>query len=213
MILEGKRLFRDIFLLTCGITVLDIVTLTAISLSICSLLVVIIIAAWLNSKVTRRNHSQSDAIEVAAVVSEFSQRLKRLEEGLIDQKVKQEIVQLRLERGSPVRSEVEPVPRDLQPKVANPVVGRPSVSRKVQLAAPKPAQSRLGNTERDALRMVMEGGGRLTAKEIQQGIGKTREHTARMLNSLFRDGFVERDMSVRPYSYAITDQGRTVFES
>ena len=98
MISEGKRLFRDIFLVAYGITGLDIITLVAISLSIGALLIVIITSAWLNAKVTSKNHSQSDAIEVAALVSEFSQRLKRLEEGLIDQKVKQEILELRFER-------------------------------------------------------------------------------------------------------------------
>ena len=91
VISEGKRLFRDIFLLAHGITRLDIITLVTISLSIGAILIVIIIGAWLNNKVTVKHHIQTDPIEVAALVSEFSQRLKRLEEGLIDQKVKQEI--------------------------------------------------------------------------------------------------------------------------
>ena len=213
MISEGKRLFRDIFLVAYGITGLDIITLVAISLSIGALLIVIITSAWLNAKVTSKNHSQSDAIEVAALVSEFSQRLKRLEEGLIDQKVKQEILELRFERRHGITDRVERGTSDIRRMVTDPIMARPPVSRKPGTSAAKSSQNRLGNTECDVLRMVMEGGGRLTAREIQQRIAKTREHTARMLNSLFRDGLVERDMSVRPYSYAITDQGRNVLES
>ena len=214
MISEGKRLFRDIFLLTYGITGLDIITLVTISLSIGAILIVIIIGAWLN-KVTAKHHSQSDAIEVAALVSEFSQRLKRLEEGLVDQKVKQEILELRLERNRHVTGVAEREPDDIQSAtpVMNPTEARQSLSRRRAFSAQKPPQNRLGNTERDVLRIVMEGGGRLTAREIQQRIAKTREHTARMLNSLFRDGLVERDVGVRPYSYSITDQGRNVVES
>ena len=183
MISEGKRLFRDIFLLANGITGLDIITLVEISLSIGALLIVIITGAWLNAKVTSKNHSQSDTIEVAALVSEFSQRLKRLEEGLIDQKVKQEILELRFERSYNLTSRVEHGTDDARLVVTDPVVARQPISRKPGTSAAKSSQNRLGNTERDVLRMVMEGGGRLTAREIQQRIAKTREHTARMLNS------------------------------
>ena len=67
---------------------------------------------------------------------------------------------------------------------------------------------KLGVTEIEALRLVFEGRGKISAREIQQRIGRTREHTARMMNSLYHDGLVERDVTARPFSYSITEKGR-----
>lgn len=193
---------------------LDIFTFAAISLSISALCLVIIITIWLSRKVTSKYHTSSDVTDVVAVVSEFSQRMKRLEEALIDQKVKQEILQLRMERrperdGAVVESPADDFERQRVSTAS--VAVRPMASPKP--VVPKPTQSMVGNTEREVLRMVMEGEGLLTAKEIQLRIAKTREHIARMMNSLFKDGLVERDTSARPYSYSITDQGRRVLGS
>ena len=69
---------------------------------------------------------------------------------------------------------------------------------------------KLGTTEVEALRLVFEGRGKVSAKEIQQRIGRTREHTARMMNALYHDGLVSRDVTARPFSYSITEKGRDV---
>ncbi|HVB12261.1 MAG TPA: hypothetical protein VNE86_03950, partial [Nitrososphaerales archaeon] len=62
-------------------------------------------------------------------------------------------------------------------------------------------------------RLVFEGRGKITAKDIQQRIGRTREHTARMMNGLFQEGLVDRDISVRPFAYSITQKGRDLLNS
>ncbi|MGC1425361.1 MAG: winged helix DNA-binding protein, partial [Nitrosotalea sp.] len=49
----------------------------------------------------------------------------------------------------------------------------------------------------------------MTSRDIQVTIGRTREHTSRMLKKLFEDGLVERDMSTKPFSYKITEKGLT----
>ncbi len=69
---------------------------------------------------------------------------------------------------------------------------------------------KLGTAEIEALRLVFEGRGKMSAKEIQQRIGRTREHTARMMNALYHDGLVSRDVTSRPFSYSITEKGRDV---
>ena len=93
-----------------------------------------------------------------------------------------------------------------------------SRSEEVPIRAPPSDQKieidrRSGSTEREALRLVFEGRGKTTAKDIQQKIGRTREHTARMMNSLFQEGLVERDVTVRPFAYSITQKGRDLLNS
>jgi len=84
-----------------------------------------------------------------------------------------------------------------------PVENTESVQREPEV----PAVHEFSKSEREALKIVMESG-RASAREIQNKIQKTREHTARLMNSLYKEGLVERDASARPFVYAITQKGR-----
>lgn len=48
----------------------------------------------------------------------------------------------------------------------------------------------------------------LTTREIQKVVGRTREHTSRLMKKLYEDKLVDRDMSTKPFRYTITDEGR-----
>ncbi len=64
-----------------------------------------------------------------------------------------------------------------------------------------------GNATDHVLRLITEKP--MTSRDIQVTIGRTREHTSRMLKKLFEDGLVERDMSTKPFTYKITEKGLT----
>lgn len=48
----------------------------------------------------------------------------------------------------------------------------------------------------------------LTTREVQRVIGRTREHTSRLMKKLFEEKLVDRDMSIKPFRYTITVEGR-----
>lgn len=48
----------------------------------------------------------------------------------------------------------------------------------------------------------------LTTREIQQIIGRTREHSSRLMKKLYDEKLVDRDMNTKPFKYNITDEGR-----
>jgi len=60
----------------------------------------------------------------------------------------------------------------------------------------------LTETELDVLTMIEELG-EGSVPEIKDRIGKTREHTARLLKKLFDNGFIDRNTSGMPYRYNI----------
>jgi len=60
--------------------------------------------------------------------------------------------------------------------------------------------SHLHSTEIEILHMLITEGPK-SAKEIQQRIGKTREHAARLMKKLYDQGLVEREEKKRPYLY------------
>ena len=48
----------------------------------------------------------------------------------------------------------------------------------------------------------------MTTREVQTVIGRTREHTSRLMKKLFEEKLVDRDVSTKPFRYTITVEGR-----
>jgi predicted transcriptional regulator len=63
-----------------------------------------------------------------------------------------------------------------------------------------------GNATDYVLKLITEKS--MTSRDIQITIGRTREHTSRLMKKLFEEGYVERDMKTKPFTYYITDKGK-----
>lgn len=48
----------------------------------------------------------------------------------------------------------------------------------------------------------------MTSRDIQITIGRSREHTSRLMKRLFEEGLVERNTKQKPFTYKITERGR-----
>jgi len=72
------------------------------------------------------------------------------------------------------------------------------------------AIQRLTDTERSVLQLLISGS--RAAPEIGRLIGKSREHTARLMKSLFEQGFVERETRRQPYAYRLHEKVSRVLE-
>ena len=71
--------------------------------------------------------------------------------------------------------------------------------------------ARLTPTEMKVLRVLATSGPK-SASEIKEVIGKTREHSARLMKKLFLEGYVERDTTTIPYTYRLSKKIRESFE-
>lgn len=63
--------------------------------------------------------------------------------------------------------------------------------------------------------MVLETIGRegeKTAPEIREKIGLTREHTARLMKKLYKDGYLERDTHKMPYVYRLKEEMQKILK-
>ena len=49
----------------------------------------------------------------------------------------------------------------------------------------------------------------MTSRDIQITLKRSREHTSRLMKKLFEDGYVERNTETKPYTYSITEKGKT----
>jgi len=57
----------------------------------------------------------------------------------------------------------------------------------------------------------LESSGKLSAREISERLGLSREHVARTLKRLVENGFLVREG--KPYKYRLTDLGRNILRS
>jgi len=62
-------------------------------------------------------------------------------------------------------------------------------------------------TEERVLRFLAQGP--RTSAQIKEEVGRSREHTARLMKALFDRELVIRDDRTRPYLYEITEKGRS----
>ena len=85
---------------------------------------------------------------------------------------------------------------------------RPAPEVKIKAAIPikkEKALEPLTETELNVLETINKQGEK-TAPEIQKLIGLTREHTARLMKKLYKDGYLERDTHKMPYIYRLKEE-------
>lgn len=106
-----------------------------------------------------------------------------------------------------IESSIESMRGDLQ-KIA----AQPRIVHQVPVTAPIPVEGdnilqQITSTELDVLKMIVDLG-EGTVPEIKGVIGKTREHTARLLKKLYEKGYIDRNTSSMPYRYSIRKEIR-----
>ena len=52
----------------------------------------------------------------------------------------------------------------------------------------------------------------MTSRDIQITLKRTREHTSRLMKKLFEEGLVQRNTNSKPYTYSITEKGKSKIE-
>ena len=62
------------------------------------------------------------------------------------------------------------------------------------------------STEHYILKLILKDS--LTSNEIKQAIGRTREHTSRLMKKLYELKLVDRDITTKPFKYKLTEQGK-----
>ncbi len=184
-------------------------------------LVIVTIGVWVVQRDVKELRLVDKSLDAYAIVSDFKSRSLRLEELVTDQRIKLEVLQLRLKRAlqsNEVGNNVSPLVSEdrIDPRGHSEIVPLSSkrsfgVKRVGSTQTRKPSKQESDGLRVDILRFVLESG-QVSAKQVQGRIGRSREHTARVMNALFREGVVSREVSTRPYTYSLTEVGRVQLE-
>jgi len=161
---------------------------TAFILGIVLLINLIVLSYYLTRlKVVNRRIKESSEI-VEDILLELRNRLNNQDQKILDQKVKVDILELK-------------VGKILQTQEKKHVTPTPSVVMQPLSQVRREGERRLTDVEEKILKMLEEKP--CTTGEIKKAIGRSREHTARIMKKLFDEGYIHRDESKRPYTYRI----------
>jgi len=134
------------------------------------------------------------------------ERLEYYERQLIDMKIRLDAMDLeglstRLGDSMPEEVEVEERPtKSIERRVKREVVESKFIE------APRAPNMGYQNATEYVLRLITDKS--MTSRDIQITLGRSREHTSRLMKKLFEDGYVTRNTNSKPYTYSITEKGR-----
>ena len=137
-----------------------------------------------------------------------SERLEFYERQLIDMKIKLDAIEIE----SLDNSYHTPSP-GFENSVGETSREVPTPRPNVVKSAPKPVESRrrtpnmgFDDVVETVLGLITDKS--MTSRDIQITLGRSREHISRTMKKLYVNGFVERNMQTKPFSYSITEKGR-----
>jgi hypothetical protein len=158
---------------------------------------VVTVYTKLKDTFVKRRYSADDAI-VEAVVLEYTRRLRDYDKVIAELRAKVDIIESRtqLDLASQQASQLEP-------HVA-------PVARPVTITQHATIEREGNGTTHYILKLLSERP--RTSREVQWAIGRTREHTARLMKKLHESHIVSRDINTKPFRYSITDAGREMLK-
>ncbi len=146
-----------------------------------------------------------DETVTEAIVMEYSRRLRDYDRVIAELRTKVDIMELRAETPKSVISHQLQTSHESQPHTSR-VMEPPVITQHATLEAEPERQDGQNGTTDYILKMLAERP--RTSREVQQAVGRTREHTARLMKKLTGSQFVARDTSAKPFRYNLTDLGR-----
>ena len=128
-----------------------------------------------------------------------SDRLEYYERQLIDMKIRLDAFEISNVVEKPVESYQKPVQRTQTEYVRQDDLVKPQNQS-------RPRNIGYGDVINHVLQLITTKP--MTSRDIQITIGRSREHTSRMMNKIYKDGYVQRNTNSKPYTYSITDKGK-----
>ena len=168
--------------------------------------------------------SQTNENIIEAIILEYSSRLKGFEKTVTESVTRIDTMELRMLRQHP-----SPVPFSFSNRDINP----DSLSSTSQHQSREPEQFSTPYTNRATTTPTLDSSKTIvdknnpttvqnvttdhilkllierprTSREIQYAIGRTREHTSRLMKRLYQTNLVSRESDSKPFKYTITDTG------
>jgi CRP-like cAMP-binding protein len=195
-----------------------------------SIVISFIVAAAFMALYNKRRRSYAEVADanepmIEAVVSEYSRRLKYIEKMIIELRIRIDNLESRepYQYNSPwskkpsdtdaefhAQSMMSQQESQIQTKRHITSVPTEQISSVIQPLSSVIAKNSMQDIQNGTIDYVLKllSERPRTSREIQSSIGRTREHTSRLMKRLYESHLVDRQSNSRPYKYTITEAGR-----
>ena len=144
------------------------------------------------------------------------ERLEYYERQLIDMKIRLDSLEIQGIEENPVDPNLE-LKQFMQRLVENnesvkpiEVMNEPEIIPVKPISTPKLPSIEHVNPTDYVLQLITNKA--MTSRDIQVTLKRSREHTSRLMKKLFENGLVQRNTETKPYTYSITEKGKSKIE-
>ena len=169
---------------------------------------VAIILSYKAIKFFRHNSSLKNAI-IDNRIKQYADKLHVYDKAIADLKVKVDMLEMS-ERSHSISRDIESKKEDSGRDIGMISQNGVIIEELRKKTAPASIQtSTQTHTYLDTLEQIllMLREKPMTTRQIQERVGRSREHTSRVMKGLYNSGFVIRDTNSKPFKYSITDTG------
>jgi len=143
-----------------------------------------------------------------------AERLEYYERQLIDMKIRLDALEIQGIEESPVDPNLELkefmeklVENNVKREKEIEVVEKPEIVVEKPVSVPNISNIEYVSPTDSVLHLITNKA--MTSRDIQITIKKSREHTSRLMKRLFENGLVQRNTETKPYTYSITEKGKS----
>ena len=144
------------------------------------------------------------------------ERLEYYERQLIDMKIRLDSLEIQGVEENPVdpnlelKQFIEKLVETKEPEKEIEVVKEPEIVLEKQISTPNLSNIEPVSPVDNVLQLITNKA--MTSRDIQITTKRSREHTSRLMKKLFESGLVQRDTETKPYTYSITEKGKSKVE-
>ena len=174
-------------------------------------------------KIIRKNITKNiptihkNASIVNATASEYARRMEKYDSAIADLRVRLDVIELQSQKHLMTQqvhstenksfATLSDTSQEQSHRPSFSAYHRPKIEPLKRIAGDIPDSNDVHNGTADyVLRLLDEKS--MTSKEVQHAIGRSREHTSRLMKRLCEYGFVNRDSDTKPFTYALAEAGR-----
>ncbi|MEM3403619.1 MAG: hypothetical protein QXJ17_03625 [Nitrososphaeria archaeon] len=141
---------------------------------------------------------EEEYLVTKAIVTEFKNREENINRKITEIMIKLDLLEKRMTSS---KETYETIPKKIEEEVIAKML--PSYEKKETTTTKS-----IGQIELSILKEISSGP--KTSREVQTKIGKSREHTARLLKELYNKGYLLRESKGKYFIYSISERGKSV---
>jgi predicted transcriptional regulator len=145
-----------------------------------------------------------------------TERLEYYERQLIDMKIRLDALEIQGVEENPIdpnldlKQFMQKLVETKEPEKQIEVIKEPEVVLEKQVSSPNITSIEHVNPIDYVLHLITNKA--MTSRDIQITTKRSREHTSRLMKKLFESGLVQRNTETKPYTYSITEKGKSKVE-